>query len=454
MNVVFVSMDTLRADRLGCLGGTRGLTPNLDRIAGEAALFTQTFSSDIPTQPSHTALFTGRFGTGTDVVSHFHPGTRLDEATPWLPSIFQGSGYHTGAVDHLFSMKDWFVRGYDDYMPPAGRSRSPGSVINEIGFPWITEHTDEDFFLFLHYWDAHIPYLPPPPFIDRFTADSVGRIDPLIMEQLRSRPTYPLFKCNLYDHLDWIPNLQYVKDLYDAEVAYLDYEIGRLFVHLKETGVLDDTIVVLFSDHGEVMTEHDAWFDHTGLYDSVTHVPLIIWSPKVVAPQRVDAMVQLVDVMPTVLELLGRPQVDGLDGRSLVPVLRGERTTHRDAVMLSECTWQAKRAVRTSEWKYIRCYDPGVYAAAPCELYHLSEDPGEQVNVAREFPQIVAQLSDRLDGWLARQLANRPDPMATVIADGLPAVKRLAGIIDGMSSEPASGESTSDRQRVVVPAAV
>ena len=164
MNVIFCSLDTLRADHLNCLGNPRGLTPNLDRIASEGALFSQAFATDIPTQPSHTAIFTGQFGVNTGIVSHFHPAAYLEEDTLWLPSLLRRHGFTTGAVDHLFAMKDWFIRGYDDYMPPPGRSRSPGSVINEIGFPWITEHAHEDFFLFLHFWDAHIPYVPPSPF--------------------------------------------------------------------------------------------------------------------------------------------------------------------------------------------------------------------------------------------------------------------------------------------------
>ncbi len=137
MNLLFCSLDTLRADRLGCLGNGRGLTPNLDRIASEGALFAQAYASDIPTQPSHTAIFTGQFGMRTGIVSHFHPAAYLDEETLWMPSLLRRHGYVTGAVDHLFAMKDWFIRGYDDYMPPPGRSRSPGSVINEIGFPWL-----------------------------------------------------------------------------------------------------------------------------------------------------------------------------------------------------------------------------------------------------------------------------------------------------------------------------
>ena len=147
---------------------------------------------------------------------------------------------------------------------------------------------DESFFLFLHFWDAHIPYLPPSPFKERFSHGTAGRIDPDITEKLEGRPSYPLFKQNLYDFLDAMPNLDYIADLYDAEVAYLDFEIGRLFNHLGEQGLLEDTLVVLFGDHGENMTEHDSWFDHAGLYDSVVHVPLLVWAPGRVPAGRVD----------------------------------------------------------------------------------------------------------------------------------------------------------------------
>ncbi len=112
-----------------------GSLPTSTASPRKGALFTQCYASDIPTQPSHTAIFTGQFGIRTGIVSHFHPAAYLDEDTLWMPSLLRRHGYVTGAVDHLFAMKDWFIRGYDDYMPPAGRSRSPGSVINGIGLP-------------------------------------------------------------------------------------------------------------------------------------------------------------------------------------------------------------------------------------------------------------------------------------------------------------------------------
>ena len=441
MNVIFISMDTLRADRLGCLGYRRNLTPNLDRIASEGALFTRTFASDIPTQPSHTALFTGRYGINSEIVSHFHPPAQLDTSIPWLPSIFQAEGYATGAVDHLFAMKDWFVRGYDDYMPPPGRSRSPASVVLDIAFPWLDKYKTDDFYLFLHFWDAHIPYLPPSPFKERYTSASVLHTDPLLEQKLWSRPTYPLFKQNHYRFLDAMPNLDYIADLYDAEVAYLDQQIGRLFQYLGDLDVLDNTMVVLFGDHGENMTEHDAWFDHAGLYDSVVNVPLILWAPGVIPSVEVSELVQLIDVQPTVLETLGMPPVEGTDGRSLIPLMNGETTPIRDHVFLSESTWQAKRGVRTSDWKYIRCIHPGVYPRGEDELYNLHDDPTEQRNVATENPEVVAEMSAHLDNWVNDQLQGRNDPMEEVVSAGLPAVNRLDGLIKSEEAvAPPTGE--------------
>jgi arylsulfatase A-like enzyme len=328
-------------------------------------------------------------------------------------------------------MKDWFIRGYDDYMPPPGRSRSPGSVINSIGLPWISEHRDQDFFLFLHFWDAHIPYVPPSPFKERFSSGTAGRIDARITEKLEGRPSYPLFKQNLYDFLDAMPNLDYIADLYDAEVAYLDFEIGTVFDHLEQEGLLDDTMVVLFGDHGENMTEHDAWFDHAGLYDSVTHVPLLMWAPGRIPVSESDAMVTLVDVLPTILETLDLPAAEGISGRSLYPLMRGETTIHREAVMLSEATWQAARAIRTPEWKLIRFYQTTLYGRSGIELFDLRADPHEQHNVADRYPEVAAGLDARLRHWVSAQLAGRHDPMLEVIDAGLPAVARLNDVIAG-----------------------
>jgi arylsulfatase A-like enzyme len=226
-----------------------------------------------------------------------------------------------------------------------------------------------------------------------------------------------------------MPNLGYIANLYDAEIEYLDAEIGRLIAHLEALDVLDETLVVVFADHGENMTEHDAWFDHAGLYDTITHVPLIMRGPGVSGGRRIHPQVALVDVFPTLLELAGLPPVPGRDGRSLLPLVRGEESKGRSHLYLSECTWQAKRGVRTPGWKFIRSYDPGVYPRGGDELYDLSHDPDEQHNVADTYPEVVGALSGALDSWIGTQLQGRPDPFDVVIDAGLPAVTRLDGMI-------------------------
>ena len=212
-------------------------------------------------------------------------------------------------------------------------------------------------------------------------------------------------------------------------------------------------MVVLFGDHGENMTEHDAWFDHAGLYDSVIHVPLMLWAPGKVPVAESDAMVTLVDVLPTILETLDLPEAEGISGRSLYPLMRGETTTHRDAVMLSEATWQASRAVRTPEWKYIRYLQSTIYGRDGVELYDVVGDPDEQHNVAAEHPEVVDELGGRLDHWVSAQLGGRPDPMLQVIDAGLPAVARLNDVIAGLTRPRNDVPTPSEPELVLVPLA-
>ena len=427
MKTIFISLDTVHAGRLSALGPSKVATPYLEEFASRSAVFTSAFATDIPTQPSHTAVFTGRCGAATGIVSHFHPPAMLSESAAWLPSLYHRAGARTGAVDHLFSMKEWFIRGYDDYLVPPGRSRSPGRVINDLGFEWLDRHHGEDFFLFLHFWDAHIPYVPPEPFRSNYLAQVDCRPDSDIDQKLRGRPSYKLFKQNLYDHIGEIPNLEVIEALHHAEIAYLDYELGRLFEKLDRLGILDECTIVLFGDHGEIMTEHDAWFDHAGLYDSVVHVPLIIRSPGI-SPSRIDAMVSLVDVMPTLVELDGLSTgsgMDSIDGRSLTGLMSGSETEHRNQVYLSECTWQAKRGIRTRQWKYIRCWDPGIYPRLGPELYDLDSDPTEQHNVAEDRYEVVEHFDAMLESWMAGHFDRLEDPFHEVLEHGLPAVTRL-----------------------------
>ena len=207
MKVLFISLDTLAASRLSTLGSTRTRTPNLDKFASEAALFTQAYASDIPTQPSHTALFTGRYGIKTGIVSHFHPPSQLEQDIPWLPTPDAGAwvadGRRRPPLRHEGLVHSGLRRLHGAARASLGHQRQWSMSWASLG---SMPTKDDDFFLFLHYWDAHIPYVPPEPFKSEYTgAVAVGSIRRGGGGHAASRPSYPLFKRNIYDHLDRTP---------------------------------------------------------------------------------------------------------------------------------------------------------------------------------------------------------------------------------------------------------
>jgi arylsulfatase len=165
----------------------------------------------------------------------------------------------------------------------------------------------------------------------------------------------------------------------------------------------------------------------------------MIRAPGVVRPCRSDALVSLVDVLPTVLDLQQmnlHVEDEPLDGRSLMSIITGRTTEHRDALVLSECTWQAKRAVRTREWKYIQSWDPGIYSRYGPELYDLQNDPLEQLNVVDSRPDIARSMAEQLGSWLEKHLDGRPDPMDAVVEYGLPGLERVRRLIRVGTDQP------------------
>ena len=248
MKIIFISLDTLRAKRLGCYGYGLPTSPYIDQIASEGVLFERAFASDVPTEVAHTSIFTGKVGLTTGVVSHGSSSTHLPKECEWLPTILRTAGYTTAAVDNLYNLKEWFARGYQYYINTIGGTRwIDGQTINDRAKPWIIDHKDEDFFLFLHYWDPHTPYLPPKEYIPEFYDVNKDPYDPnnKSMEPAFNHPAYPFFKYHHYDLLGNVTDVNYVNALYDAEIRYLDDLLKDLDDFLIEQGIKDDTMLVL-----------------------------------------------------------------------------------------------------------------------------------------------------------------------------------------------------------------
>ncbi len=418
-NIVLLGIDSLRADHMSCYGYERLTTPHIDRFAQEGTLFEQTYSAHIPTTPAYASMLTGRDMFGTQVVALRHKGP-LRAEVPTLAELLRAEGYTTMCVGFGGNPAS---RGFDTYLNYAawgswaeGRS-AKAERLNEVAIPELERlaQGEQPFFLFLRHMDPHAPYLPPMPFERMFYHGN--ECDPAnhSMDPVMSFKPFRDFFAS------WMPpgitDKDYVIAQYDGAVAYMDAAIQAIFTALASLGVLDETIVVVNGDHGETLYDHECYFDHHGLYDQTLHVPLIIRYPGVIpAGKRVKGFNQHKDLVPTLLELAGiRPEGMEFEGRSLLDLVRGEAASHESETYLTECTWMRKHGWRTAEWKLIVALEPDFHFKPAVELYHLTEDPGELVNLAETEPEVVALLRGRMERWIAQREAETgmTNPMMT-----------------------------------------
>ena len=362
-NILLVSLDTFRADRVGALGNPDGLTPNLDRFAEDSVVFTHVYSQATLTGPSHASLFTSRYPSEIAGTSR-SPSIGKDMYT--LPEVLGTYGYQTAAR----------VAG-GDLNPVMGPSRGFDTYTSSIDFgslwhtaplalSWLDQvDPTRPFFLFLHGYDTHSTYLKPTPYGLLHTGVSTltpsqqatlhgtervldGRRHPNfdLLESVAKttlRPRSADGKARLKRLADGsrktVPKVsskdqELIRDVYDGAVSYADVQFGLLMAHLEARGRLKDTVVVVMGDHGEALGEEGLFHRCCSLGDPVTHVPLLIHLPDGTgAGRRVDGMVELVDVMPTILELAGAVAPAGIRGISLAPAIRGEPFEGRRVAM-------------------------------------------------------------------------------------------------------------------------
>ncbi len=423
MNVLWIVVDCLRRDRLSCYGARRRPAPHLDRFARDCVVLDQMVSPHIPTQPAHTTFFSGR-----DVFDHqivAQGGLQeLDPGVPLLPSLLRDAGWFTGAVDNIGR---WIQPAFERY-DPYPRWNHDGSLpwrngeeVTARGLTLLREAVQDPrpFFLFLHYWDPHTPYLPPPPFDRMYYAGDERSPGATSMDPVWNSPWFANY---FREWLDGVRDIEYVKAQYDASIAYGDACMARVFHALAQWNLLDDTLIIVQADHGEELDDHGCWFDHHGLYDTNVLVPALLRLPGAQhAGARIAPMTSVLDLAPTVLQALGLPdRAIGLAGTALQPWFGGQTAPLREALYLTECTWMRKRGWRTGEWKLIEALEPDIYGKPALELYHLPSDPGECRNRALDAPEVVHRLQAARDAHIARRLeaTGRPDPIL-VQADAL-----------------------------------
>jgi arylsulfatase A-like enzyme len=405
-NIILFGVDSLRADHMSCYGYPSLTTPYIDRFAQRGTLFENNISAHIPTTSAYGSMLTGMDVFTTQVVALRHRGGLRPEVKT-LAEILKENGYNTTCIGFTGNPS---ARGFDTYLDYAGwgswnEGRSPKAEnLNEKAIPELERLVADDkpFFLFLRHMDPHAPYLPPAPYERMFYHGNESDPNNRSMDPVMSFKPF----CDFF--ASWMPpgisDKDYVIAQYDGAIAYMDACIQTILTAVDTHGLRENTIIALNGDHGETLYDHDCYFDHHGIYDQTLHVPLIVSYPsKVPAGNRVSGYTQHKDLVPTLLDLAEIETGIAFDGKSLLPMAKGEVVSHDSEIYITECTWMRKHGWRTAEWKLIVALEPDFHFKPEIELYNLIQDPEENNNLAEQEPEVVALLKKRMDDYIAKR---------------------------------------------------
>jgi arylsulfatase A-like enzyme len=412
-NVILVSMDTLRADRLSYYGRIeRQTTPLLDRLAAESVVFTDCLAPSTVTGPSHLSMFTGQLPERHGLLEN---GAKASPEST-LASVLADAGWHTAGFTGGGYLRERYglAKGFETYRArggPLAKFKRTFETSMPYALEWLkAQPPDEPFFLFLHGFDPHCPYEPPPDVLRRFARVQPPPFDPAGMcgeKHYLPRLAAGDFGPAEHEHLE---------DLYDALVAAADESLAPLVNYLRESGLLERSILVFTSDHGEGLGEH-GWIGHGRLWDEQARVPLFVRFPEQRWSGTRDAPVSLIDLVPTLCEAVGVPVPAGTQGVSLLPLVRGDGALAPDRMRV--VTFADEVSVRFgTRWKASFRRTGG--GAADVRLYDLENDPGEEHDLAgtTDGATRAAEILERFEVWRAdaaaddarfRSVGERPD---------------------------------------------
>jgi arylsulfatase A-like enzyme/Flp pilus assembly protein TadD len=414
-NVILITLDTVRADRMGFLGSKNGLTPQLDALATQSVVFEHAYSQAPITPVSHATILTGTYPQYHGIRNF---GDRLPPSVPFLPDILHAQGYHTGAfvgsiiLDPKNGFASGFERGFDVYDAGFHRQKTGerreasmqrrGDVTLEHVLEWLGQQQGGPFFLWFHLWDAHDPYNPPEPFRSRF-------------------PGAP----------------------YNGSIAYVDATVGKLLEYLRNQGLYDNALIAVAADHGESLGEHGELTHSIFLYDSTIHVPLLLKLPgNRFAGQRVTAAASLVDLAPTLLEALGQTPPPAMQAHSLLPLVGNPHPGNHPSFATGDHSersfgWSALVSLRVGNQLFVRAPLP--------ELYDLAADPGAKTNLYRVNRVAALRLATQLDNFVKSISAGAPQ----ALQDGLDEKSReklsALGYVASGRSSPTTRIDPKDR---------
>ncbi len=459
MRLLYIDIDSLRPDHLGCYGYHRNTSPNIDAVAARGVRYNNCYATDVPCLPSRTALFCGRPGILNGVTNHggvaadpFLQGenrgfqSRLGQ-TCW-PAVLRKNGFKSATMISPFGERHsaWHIyAGFNEIYNTGQNGGESAETVEPVALDWLSRNAQNgNWFLHLNLWDPHTPYRVPEdwgnPFADEplpgWLTEKVRQkhwmgCGPHSAREVRGYdvgensefPRQPL-------EIDSMDKVRQMFDGYDCGVAYADQTVGHLMSALEKAGVLDETAIIISSDHGENLGELNIYGDHQTADYITGRVPLIISWPGVTgshAGSERNALVQNIDIPATTLDLINGNAPAIWEGESFAPSLTSDKDEARPQAIISQGAWSLQRAVRWDDgdknWLCIRSYHEGHHGFPDVMLFDVAADPHEQNNLADDQPEIAAQGITRLDNWIGAMMAKSEtgvDPFWTAASEGGP----------------------------------
>ena len=459
MRVLFMDVDTLRPDHMGCYGYYRNTTPNLDALCADGLRFDNYYCSDAPCLPSRAALVTGMFGIRNGAVGH--GGTagdrRLVGATREfkdqvdqgnLHNIFRKAGMFTASISTFPERHSsyWFSAGFNETYNVGKSGNESGEEVLPVALDWLDRNGDKDnWFLHVHLWDPHTPYRTPADYPDPFE-DSP--LDPWLTEEVYEQhkklssphgvneismfddsenPAFPKHPGAIHTYGE----LRRMFDGYDSGVHYADMILGKIMDKMRAMGIYDDAVIILTSDHGENLGELGLYAEH-GTADNITcRIPMIVKWPG--CARGVDKELHYsLDLAPTLCDMLNVKPSEWWDGQSYVDTLRTGAPQGRDSLVVSQMAHVCQRSARFDDYIYIRTVHDGFHLFDREMLFNIVEDPHEEHDLAAERPDLCAKGARIIMDWQEDQMIKSDtdvDPMWTVMRENGP--YHTWGALDG-----------------------
>ena len=453
MRILYVDIDSLRPDHLGCYGYHRATSPNIDAVAARGTRCTNYYATDAPCLPSRTALFSGRFGIHNGVVGH--GGTAADPFVEGADRKFRGNlgqnawmtalrrAKHRTATVSTFGERHSAWHWYAGFQEIYNHGTGGGERAHEVApyaLDWLGRHArEENWFLHVNFWDPHTPYRTPPEYGEPFAdAPPPAWLTPERLAAHRrsygphsagepvgfggEHPSQRLPR--MVDEIATLGDFKRWIDGYDTGIRYADEYVGRILDALAAAGLLEQTLVLISADHGENQGELGVYGDHQTADHITCRVPLIAAGPGIRAGAVDEGLHYHLDLPPTLCEMLGVAPAPHWDGRSFAPALTSAAASAaRDHLVVSQGAWACQRGVRWDKWLLLRTYDPGLKPYPPLLLFDLAADPHETVDLAAARSDVVDHGLALLETWHTAQMATSSsgvDPMWTVLREGGP----------------------------------